>query len=50
MMPTIYVAYRITNQFCEYLRVLKVQVEILEAENQALQRIIKDLKNEKEQE
>src|SRR4051812_47684907 len=29
-------AYRIINQFCEYLCVLKVQVEILEAENHAL--------------
>src|ERR1041384_7122188 len=46
---TVSKAYRVTNQFCEDFRVLKAQVEILEAENLALQRIIKDLKNQKEQ-
>src|ERR1041384_908652 len=40
-------AYRVTNQFCEDFRVLKAQVEILEAENQCLRRIIADLKNPK---
>ena len=43
-------AYRVTNQFCEDFRVLKAQVEILEAENQCLLRIIRDLKNQKEEE
>ena len=43
-------AYRITNKVCEDFCVLKVQVKILEAENQALRRIIRDLKNQKEQE
>ena len=47
---TISEAYRITNQLCEDFRVLKVQVEILEDENQTLRRIIRDLKNQKEQE
>ena len=47
---TISEAYRITNQLCEDFRVLKVQVEILEDENQTLRRIIKDLKNQQEQE
>ena len=50
MTSTISEAYLITNQFCEDFRVLKVQVEILEAKNQALRRIIRDLKNQKEQE
>ena len=50
MTPTISKAYHITNKFGEDFRVLKVQVEILEVENQALRRIIKDLKNLKEQE
>ena len=43
-------AYRVTNQFCEDFRVLKAQVEILEAENQCLRRIIRDLRNQKEEE
>ena len=47
---TISEAYRITNQVCEDFRVLKVQVEILEKENQTLRRVIKDLKNQQEQE
>ena len=47
---TISEAYRVTNQFCEDFRVLKVHVEILEAGKQALRRIIKDLKNQKEHE
>ena len=49
MLSTISEAYRITNQLCEDFRVLKVQVEILEAENQTLRRIIKDLKNKNEE-
>ena len=44
---TISEAYRVTNQFCEDFRVLKAQVDILEAENQCLGRIIADLKNPK---
>ena len=47
---TISEAYRITNQLCEDFRVLKVQVEILEKENQTLRRVIKDLKNQQQQE
>ena len=47
---TVSEAYRITNQFCEDFCVLQAQVEILEAENQALRRIIRDLTNQKEQE
>src|SRR4051812_3905798 len=47
---TVYEAYRVTNQFCEDFCVLKAQVEIFEAENQCLRRIIRDLKNHKEQE
>ena len=47
---TISEAYRITNQLCKDFRVLKVQVEILEDENQTLRRIIRDLKNQQEQE
>ena len=47
---TVFEAYCVTNQFCEDFRVLKAQVEILEAENQCLRRIIKDLKNQKEEE
>ena len=43
-------AYRITNQLFQEICVLKVQVEILEDENQTLQRIIRDPKNQKEQE
>ena len=43
-------AYRVTNKLCEDFRVLKVQVEILEAENHTLRRIIRDLKNQQEQE
>ena len=50
MPSTISEVYHVTNQFCEDFRVLKAQVEILEAENQALRCIIKDLKNQKEQE
>ena len=50
MPSTIFEAYRITNKFCEDFHVLKVQLEILEEENQALRRIIKYLKNQKEQE
>ena len=46
---TVSEAYRVTNQFCEDFRVLKAQVEILEAENQCLRRIIRDLKNQKQQ-
>ena len=42
---TVSEAYRVTNQFCEDFRVLKAQVEILEAENQCLRRIITDLNN-----
>ena len=49
-LSTISEAYRITNQLCEDFRVLKVQVEILEAENQTLRRIIRDLKNHKNEE
>src|ERR1041385_5435231 len=41
---TISEAYRITNQLCEDFRVLKVQVEILEKENQTLRRVIKYLR------
>src|SRR4051812_28357432 len=47
---TVSEAYRVTNQFCEDFRVLKAQVEILESENQCLRRIIRDLKNQKEEE
>src|SRR4051812_10723987 len=47
---TVSEAYRVTNQFCDDFRVLKAQVEILEAENQCLRRIINDLKNQKEEE
>ena len=47
---TISEAYHITNQLCEDFRVLKVQVEILEAENQTLRRIIRELKNHKDEE
>ena len=43
-------AYRITNQFCEDFRVLKAQVEILERENLALRRVIKDLKRQEQEE
>ena len=43
-------AYRITNQLCEDFRVLKVQVEILQEENQTLRRVIRDLKNQQQQE
>src|SRR4051812_48849521 len=50
MHSNVYKAYRVTNQFCEDFRMLKVQVEILEAENLALRCIIKDLKNKKEEE
>ena len=50
MSSTVSEAYRVTNQFCEDLRVLKAQVEILEDENQFLLRIIRDLKNQKEEE
>ena len=39
---TISEAYRVTNQLCEDFRVLKVQVAILEAENQTLWHIIRD--------
>ena len=39
---TVSEAYRITNQFCEDFRVLKAQVKILERENLALWRVIKD--------
>ena len=46
--PAISEAHRITDQFCEDFCVLKVQVTILEAENQTLRRIIKDLKSSKE--
>ena len=49
-LSTVSEAYRVTNQFCEDFRMLKVQVEILEAENQCPRRIIRDLKNQKEQE
>jgi len=47
---TVFEAYRVTNQFFEDFRVLKAQVEILEAENQCLRRIIRDLKNQQEEE
>ena len=47
---TVSEAYRVTNQFCEDFRLLKAQVEILEAENQCMQRIIIYLKNQKEEE
>ena len=47
---TVSEAYRITNQFCEDFRVLKAQVEILERENLALRRVIKDLKKQKQDE
>ena len=50
MTSTISEAYRVTNKFCEDFRVLKVQVDILEAENQTLRRIIIDLRNQKENE
>ena len=50
MPSTVSEAYRVTNQFCEDFRVLKAQVEILEAENQCLGCIIRDLKNQKEEE
>src|ERR1043165_1664213 len=43
-------AYRITNQFCEDFRVLKAQVEILERDNLALRRVIKDLKRQEQEE
>ena len=33
---TVSEAYRVTNQFCEDFRVLKAQVEILEAEDQCM--------------
>ena len=46
---TVSEAYRVTNQFCEDFCVLKAQVEILEAENQCLWRIIRDLKNQKQE-
>ena len=45
---TISEAHRIADQFCEDFRVLKVQVAILEAENQTLRRIIADMKNTKQ--
>src|SRR3954469_20020362 len=47
---TVSEAYRITNQFCEDFRVLKAQVEILERENLALRRVIKDLKRQEQEE
>src|SRR4051812_29776609 len=47
---TVSEAYRITNQFCEDFRVLKAQVEILERENLALRRVIKDLKKQEQEE
>ena len=47
---TVFEAYLITNQFCEDFRVLKAQVEILERENLALQRVIKDLKKQEQEE
>ena len=49
-LSTVSEAYRVTNQICEDFRVLKVQVEILESENQCLRRIIRDLKNHTEEE
>ena len=39
-------AYHITNQFFEDFRVLKAQEEILEHENLAQRRVIKDLKRQ----
>ena len=42
---TVSEVYRVTKQFCEDFRVLKARVDILEAENQCLRRIITDLKN-----
>ena len=47
---TVSEAYHITNQFCEDFRVLKAQVEILERENLALRRVIKDLKKREQDE
>src|SRR3954468_8178351 len=47
---TVSEAYLITNRFCEDFRVLKAQVEILEHENLALQRVIKDLKKQEQKE
>src|ERR1043165_9115333 len=47
---TVSEAYCVTNQFCEDFCVLKAQVEILERENPCLRRIIRDLKNQKEEE
>src|SRR3954470_3610246 len=47
---TVSEAYRITNQFCEDFRVLKAQVEILERENLAMRRVIKDLEREEQEE
>src|SRR4051812_41472909 len=47
---TVSEAYRITNQFCEDFCVLKAQVEILERENLALRRVIKDLKRQEQEE
>src|ERR1041384_1836822 len=43
-------AYRITDWFCEDFRVLKAQVGILERENLALRRVIKDLKKQEQEE
>src|ERR1041385_4997812 len=50
MLSTISEDYRITNQLCEDFRVLKVQVEVLELENQTLRRVIRDLKKQPQQE
>ena len=47
---TISEAHQIVDQFCEDFRVLKVQVAILEDENQTLRRIIADLKSNKKNE
>ena len=47
---TVSEAYHITNQLCEDFRVLKAQVEILERENLALRRVIKDLKKQEQEE
>src|SRR3954471_2843342 len=48
-LSTISEAYRITNQLCEDFCVLKVQVEVLELENQTLRRVIMDLKKQPQQ-
>src|SRR4051812_48344657 len=46
MLSTISEPYRITNQFIEDFRVLQIQLEVLELENQTLRRVIGDMKKQ----